>query len=76
MDNTKPFEIFLVCAPGLEPFLLQEAQEKGFVDAVASPGGVTIQGGWPEIWRANLELRGAAPVWRPGADAGVVAPSF
>jgi len=23
---------------------------------------VTVQGGWPEVWRANLELRGAARV--------------
>ncbi|MGC1495572.1 MAG: class I SAM-dependent RNA methyltransferase [Sulfitobacter sp.] len=62
MDNTQTFEIFLVCAPGLEPYLCAEAQEKGFVDPLAVPGGVTIQGGWPDVWRANLELRGAARV--------------
>lgn len=62
MDSNQTFEIFLVCAPGLEAFLLEEAQEKGFADAVAGPGGVTVQGGWPEVWRANLELRGAARV--------------
>ena len=62
MDNTQPFEIFLVCAPGLEQFLLQEALELGFADAVASPGGVTVHGGWADVWRANLELRGAARV--------------
>ena len=56
------FEIFLVCPPGLEPFLCQEALEKGFADAQAVAGGVTIHGGWPEVWRANLELRGAARV--------------
>ena len=56
------FEIFLVCPPGLEPVLCDEAQEKGFADAVAVPGGVTVQGGWPEVWRANLEIRGAARV--------------
>ena len=62
MDNSQTFEIFLVCAPGLEVVLCEEAQEKGFADAVAVPGGVTVQGGWPEVWRANLELRGAARV--------------
>ncbi|AXI41263.1 class I SAM-dependent RNA methyltransferase [Sulfitobacter sp. SK011] len=62
MDNSQTFEIFLVCAPGLEAVLCEEAQEKGFADAVAVPGGVTVQGGWPEVWRANLELRGAARV--------------
>ena len=25
-------------------------------------GGVTCRGGWPEVWRANLEMRGAARV--------------
>jgi putative N6-adenine-specific DNA methylase len=56
------FEIFLVCPPGLEPVLCAEAQEKGFAEAIAVPGGVTVQGGWHEVWRANLELRGAARV--------------
>lgn len=55
-------ELFLVTAPGLEPALLAEAQEKGFADAVAIKGGVTVSGGWPEVWRANLELRGATRV--------------
>ena len=42
--------------------LCAEAQEKGFAEAQAQPGGVTVQGGWPEVWRANLELRGAGRV--------------
>lgn len=60
MDET--FDIFLVCAPGLEDLLCAEAVEKGFASAVAQPGGVSVQGGWPEVWRANLELRGAVRV--------------
>ncbi|MBD3664227.1 THUMP domain-containing class I SAM-dependent RNA methyltransferase [Sulfitobacter aestuariivivens] len=56
------FEIFLVCPPGLEPVLCQEAHEKGFVNPVAVPGGVTVQGDWSEVWRANLQMRGAARV--------------
>ncbi|HVO04986.1 MAG TPA: hypothetical protein VMT54_22515 [Candidatus Cybelea sp.] len=60
--NTAVFEIFVVTAPGLEPALLAEARENGFKGPVAIKGGVTIQGGWPEVWRANLELRGASRV--------------
>lgn len=62
MTRAEPFEIFLVCPPGLEPFLCAEAAERGFPDPVAVSGGVTFQGGWPEVWRANLELRGAVRV--------------
>jgi putative N6-adenine-specific DNA methylase len=61
MDK-EDFEIFLVCPPGLEQALCAEALERGFGSAQAVPGGVTMQGGWPEVWRANLELRGAVRV--------------
>ncbi|MBM9596219.1 THUMP domain-containing class I SAM-dependent RNA methyltransferase [Roseitranquillus sediminis] len=56
------FEIFLVAPPGLEAVLTEEAGARGFDAPVAVPGGVTVQGGWPEVWRANLELRGAGRV--------------
>ena len=56
------FEIFLVTAPGLESALIEEAREKGFKEPSAILGGVTVKGGWPEVWRANLELRGAVRV--------------
>ncbi len=59
MDN---FEIFLACPPGLEPLLLDEAQALGLAEAATVPGGVTCRGGWPEVWRANLCLRGATRV--------------
>lgn len=62
MNSDTAFEIFLVCAPGLETVLLEEVIEKGFVTPMVGPGGVTISGGWPEVWRANLELRGATRV--------------
>lgn len=55
-------EIFLVCAPGLEPLLAEEAREAGFAPAEPGAGGVTVTGGWAEVWRANLTLRGAARV--------------
>ncbi len=56
------FEIFLATAPGLETALADEARAKGFRDVQPAKGGVTIMGGWPEVWRANLELRGASRV--------------
>ncbi len=57
-----PEEIFLVVAPGLEGILAEEARALGFPVAGTIPGGVTLSGGWPDVWRANLELRGATRV--------------
>ena len=62
MDSQNTFDIFIVATPGLEDMLLAEVKEKGFANPVASPGGITVQGGWPEVWRANLQLRGASRV--------------
>jgi putative N6-adenine-specific DNA methylase len=55
-------EIFLVCAPGLERVLLQEVQEKSFPTATTATGAVVFNGSWQDVWRANLELRGATKV--------------
>lgn len=57
-----PGEIFLVATPGLEAFVAEEAREAGFLGVTVGPGGVTLAGGWPEVWRANLELRGPSRV--------------
>ncbi len=56
------FEIFLATAPGLEAALALEARALGFGPVAEMPGGVTFPGGWPEVWRANLAVRGAARV--------------
>ena len=56
------FDIFLVALPGLEDVLADEARETGFPSIGMIPGGVTLTGGWPEVWRANIELRGATRV--------------
>lgn len=56
------FEIFLATAPGLENALYDEVRRKGFKKAKAIKGGVTIRGGWPEVWRANLWVRGTSRV--------------
>jgi putative N6-adenine-specific DNA methylase len=57
-----PFDLFLATAPGLEPLLRDEAVALGLPSPQAVPGGVTLVGGWPEAWRANLHLRGATRV--------------
>ena len=55
------FDIFLVATPGLEAPLAAEAAALGWTPVI-QPGGVTISGGWPDVWRANLWLRGATRV--------------
>lgn len=61
MEKTD-LEIFLVATPGLEAPLCAEASEHEFADAKAVPGGVSCRGNWAEVWRANLQLRGANKV--------------
>ena len=63
MTEGGDFEIFLVTAPGLESALCAEARAAGFRAPTAVKGGVTVTGGWPEVWRANLEIRGASHVF-------------
>jgi putative N6-adenine-specific DNA methylase len=62
MTSPGEFEIFLATAPGLEAELCAEAKERGFKHARATQGGVTVRGGWRDVWRANLEVRGANKV--------------
>ncbi len=60
--TTPDFEIFLVAIPGLESTLADEARACGFAGATQVPGGVRFTGNWRDVWRANLELRGASRV--------------
>lgn len=62
MTDSSAFEIFLGTQPGLENLLLEEVIERGFKRAKTVGGGVTIWGGWGDVWRANLTLRGASKV--------------
>jgi putative N6-adenine-specific DNA methylase len=62
MTTGAEFEIFLATVPGLEEALLAEVRGKGFRQPRAIPGGVVLSGGWPEVWRANLWIRGAGAV--------------
>lgn len=61
-DPPLDLEIFLVAPPGLEGAVAAEAHAAGFAPAQAVPGGVVVRGGWPEVWRANLVLRGPGRV--------------
>jgi putative N6-adenine-specific DNA methylase len=57
-----PFEIFFTAPPGLEPQLCEEVRGLGYDAAQVVPGGVIVEGGWPDVWRCNLLLRGATRV--------------
>ncbi len=56
------YPIFLSCLPGLESVLADEARALGFASPKPIAGGVETEGGWSEVWRANLWLRGASRV--------------
>ncbi|MBR0678987.1 class I SAM-dependent RNA methyltransferase [Roseomonas eburnea] len=62
MTRHSDFEIFLATAPGLEAALCEEVRAKAFKRPRPVPGGVVTRGGWPEVWRANLWIRGAGRV--------------
>jgi len=55
-------ELFLVTAPGLENMLADEACALNFDVSGTISGGVTMQGDWAEVVRANHMLRGATRV--------------
>lgn len=56
------FEIYLVAVPGLEAPLCDEARACGFATAKIVPGGVSLEGDWSDVRRANMNLRGASRV--------------
>ena len=62
MSVPDSLDIRLVALPGLEDVLAAEAREAGFDRPAVEPGGVHIHGGWPDVWRVNLTLRGASRV--------------
>ena len=62
MTETSKFEIFLAVAPGLEALLLDEVRSLGFGSVKPNKGGVSFLGTWADVWRANLEVRGASRV--------------
>jgi putative N6-adenine-specific DNA methylase len=62
LSDATPFEIFLVAPPGLEAAMGDEARAAGFGPVTVQPGGAAFPGGWTDVMRANLELRGAGRV--------------
>ena len=62
MTSGTDFEIFLMAPPGFETELCAEARARSFTSPKVVAGGVVVTGGWPEAWRANLELRGCGHV--------------
>jgi putative N6-adenine-specific DNA methylase len=62
MKADDQYEIFLVAAPGTEQGLLAEVKSLNFLKPTLVSGGVTVLGHWPEVWRANLEVRIASRV--------------
>ncbi|MEH6474220.1 MAG: hypothetical protein V7727_00965 [Sneathiella sp.] len=62
MNTETELEILFVTVPGLEPPLLEEAREKGFKDLTRIKGGLVLNGTWEDVWRANLEMRGASRI--------------
>ncbi len=53
---------FLVATPGLSHPLGEEARAAGFKVTRIETAGVHCAGGWNDVWRANLDLRGAIRV--------------
>src|SRR5512139_3103941 len=51
--------LFAVCAPGLEPFTVQELEQLGLIPGQLAPGygGVEFQGSLQDVYRTNLHLR-------------------
>ncbi|MCB9599730.1 MAG: class I SAM-dependent RNA methyltransferase [Sandaracinus sp.] len=48
--------LFVTCAPGLEPWLVEEIRELGLGEPVQTVGGVELEGDRTTLYRANLEL--------------------
>lgn len=44
-----PLDIFLVCVPGLEEALFDEANALGFGPASRVHGGVSLRGSWENV---------------------------
>lgn len=62
MTASGEFEIFVVVFPGLEAVLCAEMRVLGFKTPKPVAGGAVFRGGWADVWRANLEVRGASKV--------------
>lgn len=57
-----PFELFAICAPGLERLAAGELETLSLTPQEIMPGGVSFRGDVDAVWRANLWLRTASRV--------------
>ena len=57
-----PFELFAICAPGLERLAARELESLSLTPHDITPGGVSFRGDVEAVWRANLWLRTASRV--------------
>lgn len=72
MMDQSPFQIFISCAPGIEPILAEECRrlnliegktEKGAPDhSGEDTGGIMLNGKLADVYRCNLHLRTASRV--------------
>ena len=60
-----PSPLFVTCARGLEPLLVDELRQFGFSDVAERGGGVTAAGTWAQAYRACLWSRLASRVLLP-----------
>lgn len=60
----KALELFVSCAPGVEPWLARELADLGLSKTRVKSGGVTVKTRREGIWRANLGSGLAMRVWQ------------
>ncbi|HVS64803.1 MAG TPA: RNA methyltransferase [Thermoanaerobaculia bacterium] len=51
--------LVVTCALGLEDILLGELEALGYGQCFSGRGAVSLDGGWPDVWRLNVWLRTA-----------------
>src|SRR6185437_6854289 len=61
-DSAAAFELFAVCAPGLETLVAAELRALGALPGAVEPGGVAFSGAEQTMFRANLHSRIASRV--------------
>lgn len=60
--DQKPFELFAIAAPGLEPLVEREVRALGVTRPTVEHGGIAFAGGRELLYRTNLHLRTASRI--------------
>ena len=61
-DPDAELQLFLVCHPGLEQWLGQELEERGYRCFNVEKGGIALTGRWADVAFLNVHIRGATRV--------------